>query len=297
MGEQLGHVAGQQADEAGHADAREQVGGGHAGAGGLGAQAPFGGLHVGPAAQELGGVADRQRLDQGRQRRWPRGASVCVERAGPQAEQHRQPVAGRRLLGLQLGDGGLGGRQPRPGALHVHRIAAAHLEAHLGEAHGLALGVLVLLGHRAAAPGRRAGRSSCGPPRPSPSPWRRAGRRRRRRRRRGRPPPRGARGRTGRSPRRRRSRRRRSRSADGWSRSPGCCVAAVVGRARGHARQQVELGVLEDGAGLAHPGHRLLRSRLPATARPTGRPAPGPRTPSTRPRPAPRRRSTPWDRR
>ena len=84
---------------------------------GGGGQGPLGLAHVGPAAQQLGPVAHRDRLGQpGR-----RAAGVGDGRQGLRraAGEHRQLVEGRAALALQIGHDRLGLCQQRGLAGHV----------------------------------------------------------------------------------------------------------------------------------------------------------------------------------
>ncbi|MNF53508.1 hypothetical protein D3C84_348920 [compost metagenome] len=137
-------ASGGEAEEAREADAREQVGGRHADIGGGDGQLTLGGAHVGAAAQQLGGIADGQRLGNHRQRL---GREVHGKLFRPLAEEGGDAVAGARLFGLQLGQAGFGGGQAAIGAQHVELAADAGIAQLLGEATGFTLVLQVFAGN------------------------------------------------------------------------------------------------------------------------------------------------------
>ena len=171
-------VAGDEAEEAGERQAREEIGFRDADARRRGRKLAFGRADVGPALQQR-----RRRVDGDRRqvRRDLAEGELGHQRAGPLAEQHREPVRRNDLGRDERRNRRLGRGPPRLGASDVELAAAAELEPYARELERLLLIDLSSCARRRGASARRAAPRSCARPRPRRAPARRANRRRRRR--------------------------------------------------------------------------------------------------------------------
>ncbi len=136
-GANLRSTAGGEAQEAAEADPGEQVGGLHTDASGLRRQLSLGTAHIRTVFQQLGRVADRQRLGDGRQ---PGRRQTHRHGIRAFAQQGRDAIALTRLLGLQLRYGCLNGSQTCIGAHHVDLVA----DTFIAQLHGDVARVLLV---------------------------------------------------------------------------------------------------------------------------------------------------------
>lgn len=105
----------------------------------------FSRTNIGPPAQQLSGVADRQRFGVGCD---DGGLQLLIQSARPLAQENRQAVGRLLFCRFERRNRGFGGLQPRATALYIEFGATPRLVQELSQLQRLVLGAQILSRHQ-----------------------------------------------------------------------------------------------------------------------------------------------------